>query len=272
MLLLYIINDSFQSVKHPFCIVVSDLHVVPAPLPVKLDDAPQLHPGTDPVHLTVLRQSYFWLSARSVDPYFDQVGIPFLHKDIRRDIVEYPSVNIPLAVFHGLILKAQEICACQQEILQMSLRNLRDAQLQLLHVRQRKCHDAEFFRAAPYLLFIHSLMDQLPQWGDVHSPIPKDPPQFRKDIADLLFPLKELSHPIIIHRHHMRELHLTPDPLRLLHIIHADKSAVQRAYGSSRHGAYLYSRFFQRLPRADLISAPCTSAVKNKSIFFCQVK
>ena len=199
MLLLYIINDSFQSVKHPFCIVVPDLHILPAPLPIELNDAPQLYPGTDPVHLTVLRQSYFWFSARSVDPYFDQVGIPFLHKDIRRDIVEYPSVNIPLAVFHGLILKAQEICACQQEILQPSLRNIRDAQLQLLHVRQRKCHDTEFFPTAPYLPFIYSLMDQLPQRGDVHSPIPEYPCQFRKDITNLVFPLKELSHPVVIH-------------------------------------------------------------------------
>src|SRR5699024_4634777 len=115
-------------------VIISDLYVLPAALPFKLDDAPQLYPGTDPVYLSILGQPHSRLSARSVDTYLDQIRVSPLHEYVRRNIIDDSAVDIPFAVLHGLILEAEKICACQEEILQPSFRNIRYAQLQLLHI------------------------------------------------------------------------------------------------------------------------------------------
>ena len=199
MLLVDIIDDSFQTVEHPLRVVISDLHILTAPVPVELDDTPQLHPGADPVHLPILGKPYPGLSARTVDPYLDQICIPPLYKDVSRHIVDDSAVDIASAVLHGLIFEAQKICACQEKILQPSLRDLLDAQLQLLQICQRKGHDTELSAAVPDLRFVHILMDQLPQRTHIHAAVPEDPPQLCEDIRKLLLSLEELLHPVVIH-------------------------------------------------------------------------
>ena len=199
MLLANVVNDPFQPVQHPLRVIIPDLQVLPAALPVKLNDAPQPDPGTDPVYLSILRQLHSRLPPGTIDADLDQVCISSLSKDIRRHIVDKPAVNIPPAVLHGFIPEPGQVSARQQEILELPFRDIGDAQLQFLKVRQGKCNDTEFFPAAPDPVLIHVFADQPAERPYVHAPLPQDPPQLAQDISQLLLPLEELPHPFVIH-------------------------------------------------------------------------
>ena len=80
MLLINIINNSLQTIEHPFRVIVADLHILAASPAVKLQYTPQLHPGADQVVFPVLGKFHPWLPSRPVDADLDDVCIPAVHK------------------------------------------------------------------------------------------------------------------------------------------------------------------------------------------------
>ena len=67
MILIDIIDQTFQSIQHPFCIIIANLHILPAFPAVKLKNTSQPDSRSDPVDLCVLGQLYPRLTPRSIN-------------------------------------------------------------------------------------------------------------------------------------------------------------------------------------------------------------
>ena len=74
--LLQIIHKSFQTIEHPFCIIITDLQVLSAPFAVKFQNTAQTHSRADLVNFSVFRDICPGLSSRSMDPDGDNILIP----------------------------------------------------------------------------------------------------------------------------------------------------------------------------------------------------
>ena len=123
MLLADIINDSFQTIKHPLSIIITDFQIFCTAFPVKFNNTSQFYPGTDPVYLRVFRHLYPRLSSRPVNAYLYDICIAPFHKRTQGHVVDHSSVNITAAV-HLLIAEADQICAGQKIVLKLPLRNI----------------------------------------------------------------------------------------------------------------------------------------------------
>ena len=104
MILIDIIDQTFQSIQHPFCIIIANLHILPAFPAVKLKNTSQPDSRSDPVDLCVLGQLYPRLTPRSINPYLNNILTAPLYERTKRHIVHHATVNVSLST-DCLILK-----------------------------------------------------------------------------------------------------------------------------------------------------------------------